>query len=103
MSALNSSTLVQKLWNYCNGLCDDGMSYGDYSSKRLRAGYEQLTSLALIFNKSPMEIVRAWLNWGAYLSPEPSSPRSKPTLRARKHRGNSLLAVPFPQVKGARQ
>lgn len=23
-------TLVQKLWNYCNVLRDDGMSYGDY-------------------------------------------------------------------------
>jgi type I restriction enzyme M protein len=27
---VNTSTLVQKLWNYCNVLRDDGMSYGDY-------------------------------------------------------------------------
>jgi HsdM N-terminal domain len=27
---MNTSTLVQKLWNYCNVLRDDGMSYGDY-------------------------------------------------------------------------
>ena len=27
---MNSSTLVQKLWNHCNVLRDDGMSYGDY-------------------------------------------------------------------------
>ncbi len=27
---MNASTLVQKLWNYCNVLRDDGMSYGDY-------------------------------------------------------------------------
>jgi len=27
---LNTSTLVQKLWNDCNVLRDDGMSYGDY-------------------------------------------------------------------------
>ena len=27
---MNSATLVQKLWNYCNVLRDDGMSYGDY-------------------------------------------------------------------------
>jgi type I restriction enzyme M protein len=26
---MNTSTLVQKLWNYCNVLRDDGMSYGD--------------------------------------------------------------------------
>ena len=27
---MNSATIVQKLWNYCNVLRDDGMSYGDY-------------------------------------------------------------------------
>jgi len=26
----DSSALVQKLWNYCNVLRDDGVSYGDY-------------------------------------------------------------------------
>ena len=25
-----SATIVQRLWNYCNLLCDDGVSYGDY-------------------------------------------------------------------------
>ena len=25
-----SSTIVQRLWNYCNVLRDDSMSYGDY-------------------------------------------------------------------------
>jgi len=34
---MNASTLVQKLWNYCKVLRDDGMSYGDY--------VEQLTYL----------------------------------------------------------
>jgi type I restriction enzyme M protein len=24
------SAIVQKLWNYCNILRDDGLSYGDY-------------------------------------------------------------------------
>ncbi len=27
---MNPPTLVQKLWNYCSVLRDDGMSYGDY-------------------------------------------------------------------------
>ena len=27
---MNFATLVQKLWNYCNVLRDDGMSYGDF-------------------------------------------------------------------------
>ncbi len=30
---MNASILVQKLWNYCNVLRDDGMSYGDYLEK----------------------------------------------------------------------
>jgi len=34
---MNTSTLVQKLWNYCDVLRDDGVSYGDY--------VEQLTYL----------------------------------------------------------
>ena len=32
-----STAIVQKLWNYCNILRDDGLSYGDYT--------EQLTFL----------------------------------------------------------
>lgn len=36
----NSQQLVQKLWNYCNVLRDDGMSYGDY--------VEQLTYLLFL-------------------------------------------------------
>lgn len=37
---MNTSTLVQKLWNYCNVLRNDGMSYGDY--------VEQLTYLLFL-------------------------------------------------------
>ncbi len=36
----HSATLVQKLWNYCNILRDDGLSYGDY--------VEQLTFLLFL-------------------------------------------------------
>src|SRR5437667_11172781 len=35
-----SSAIVQKLWNYCNVLRDDGLSYGDY--------VEQLTYLLFL-------------------------------------------------------
>jgi type I restriction enzyme M protein len=35
-----TSQIVQKLWNYCNVLRDDGMSYGDY--------VEQLTYLLFL-------------------------------------------------------
>jgi len=37
---MSSADIVQKLWNYCNVLRDDGMSYGDY--------VEQLTYLLFL-------------------------------------------------------
>jgi len=37
---VNTANIVQKLWNYCNVLRDDGMSYGDY--------VEQLTYLLFL-------------------------------------------------------
>jgi type I restriction enzyme M protein len=37
---MTSTAIVQKLWNYCNVLRDDGMSYGDY--------VEQLTYLLFL-------------------------------------------------------
>jgi len=40
--------LVQKLWNYCNILRDDGLSYGDYASAWLSTGSEQLTFLLFL-------------------------------------------------------
>lgn len=27
---MNTASIVQKFWNYCNVLRDDGMNYGDY-------------------------------------------------------------------------
>lgn len=55
-----SSQLVQKLWNYCNILRDDGLFYGYY--------VEQLTFL--LFLKMADEQSRALFNkpspkWGA--------------------------------------
>ena len=43
-----SNQLVQKLWNYCNILRDDGLSYGDYPSVWLSTGSEQLTFLLFL-------------------------------------------------------
>src|SRR6202049_429468 len=37
---MTSNGIVQKLWNYCNVLRDDGLSYGDY--------LEQLTFLLFL-------------------------------------------------------
>jgi type I restriction enzyme M protein len=40
MSTNHSRDVVQRLWNYCNTLRDDGLSYGDY--------VEQLTFLLFL-------------------------------------------------------
>jgi len=50
--ANESATIVQRLWNYCNVLRDDGVSYGDY--------VEQLTYL--LFLKMDDEQTRAPFN-----------------------------------------
>ena len=55
-----SQQLVQKLWNYCNILRDDGPSYGDYASTKLSTGSEQLTFL--LFLKMADEQSRAPFN-----------------------------------------
>ena len=57
----NPQQLVQKLWNYCNILRDDGLSYGDY--------VEQLTFL--LFLKMVDEQARPPFN---RLSPIPLPP-----------------------------
>jgi len=40
---MTPTAIVSKLWNYCNVLRDDGMSYGDY--------VEQLTALTLALSQ----------------------------------------------------
>ncbi len=45
----NSATIVQRVWNYCNVLRDDGMSYGDY--------LEQLTYLLFLKMADEMGLV----------------------------------------------
>jgi type I restriction enzyme M protein len=62
-----SASLVQKVWNYCNVLRDDGVSYGDY--------VEQLTYLLFLkmadeqtkppFNKPPT--IPQGLDWQSLL------------------------------------
>jgi type I restriction enzyme M protein len=61
-----SSTIVQRLWNYCNVLRDDGVSYGDY--------VEQLTYLLFlkmddenVHQLSRISSIPADLNWQSLL------------------------------------
>lgn len=64
-----SSTIVQKIWNFCNTLRDDGVSYGDY--------LEQLTYLLFLkmadeYSKPPHKRtdikIPAKLNWESLVS-----------------------------------
>ena len=56
----SASQLLQKLWNYCSILRDDGLSYGDYASATLSTGSEQL--MFLLFLKMADEQSRAPFN-----------------------------------------
>ncbi len=68
--ASESSTIVQRVWNYCNVLRDDGVSYGDY--------VEQLTYLLFLkmddeqtkppFNKESQ--IPKHLRWSTLVSKE---------------------------------
>ncbi|MBI1808052.1 MAG: SAM-dependent DNA methyltransferase [Ignavibacteria bacterium] len=65
--ANESSTIVQRLWNYCNVLRDDGVSYGDY--------VEQLTYLLFLKMADEQErelkkksSIPKELNWQSLLS-----------------------------------
>ncbi len=73
----NPTALVQKLWNYCNILRDDGLSYGDY--------VEQLTFL--LFLKMADE--QAWPPFNK-LSPIPKG-KDWPALLAKD--GDKLVML----------
>jgi len=61
---MNTPSIVQKLWNYCNVLRDDGMSYGDY--------VEQLTYL--LFLKMADEPVCVRTRTGRRAGKQPEEP-----------------------------
>lgn len=60
---MTTATIVQRVWNYCNTLRDDGVSYGDY--------VEQLTYLLFLkmadeYSKPPYNkkiSIHEELNW----------------------------------------
>jgi type I restriction enzyme M protein len=62
----HSQQIVQKLWNYCNVLRDDGMSYGDY--------VEQLTYL--LFLKMADERTKPPYNQSSQIPKDYNWPRS---------------------------
>lgn len=89
-----SNTIVQRVWNYCNVLRDDGMSYGDY--------LEQLTYL--LFLKMDAEnqqlgktsAIPAGCNWASLraLSGDPLETHYRHVLEA-LGQGSGLIPVIF--------
>jgi type I restriction enzyme M protein len=48
------ATIVQRLWNYCNVLRDDGVSYGDYVDQwRWQAVLKQTFERRLLLQDRP--------------------------------------------------
>jgi type I restriction enzyme M protein len=52
---MTSAAIVSKLWNYCNVLRDDGMSYGDYVEQLtyllfLKMADERTEAMGSVFN-----------------------------------------------------
>jgi len=78
---MNTSTIVQKLWNYCNVLRDDGMSYGDY--------VEQLTYL--LFLKMADERTKAPYNQKNPVPEKYSWSSLAPTLTLPRLRGKEII------------
>ena len=72
---MTSPAIVQKLWNYCNVLRDDGMSYGDY--------VEQLTYL--LFLKMADERREKWGQAGFSTATKPVSVSSGAETKASKN------------------
>jgi type I restriction enzyme M protein len=49
---MTAPALVQKLWNYCNILRDDGLSYGDYVEVRAARAFTFLLFLKMADEQS---------------------------------------------------
>ncbi|MFO1405886.1 MAG: type I restriction-modification system subunit M N-terminal domain-containing protein [Azonexus sp.] len=55
---MNSSTLIQKVWNFCHTLRDDGVGYGDYLEQLTYLLFLKLTHANITPNK-PTSLIRS--------------------------------------------
>jgi type I restriction enzyme M protein len=60
-----SSTIVQRVWNYCNVLRDDGVSYGDYLEQLTYLLFLKMDDEARLLGKP--SAIPADLNWQSLL------------------------------------
>ncbi len=61
-----SSTIVQRLWNYCNVLRDDGTSYGDYVEQLTYLLFLKMDQESMSMLSKPSAIPEQY-NWGSLL------------------------------------
>jgi type I restriction enzyme M protein len=69
---MSSANIVQKLWNYCNVLRDDGMSYGDYVEQLtyllfLKMADERTKLYSNLKGEQASEIVPEHYNWSSLI------------------------------------
>jgi len=67
VSASSSSNIVQRVWNYCNVLRDDGMSYGDYVEQLTYLLFLKMADEQVEYYEAESPIPEA-LNWQSLLS-----------------------------------
>ncbi|NJN96214.1 MAG: SAM-dependent DNA methyltransferase [Anaerolineales bacterium] len=89
------STLVQRVWNYCHILRDDGVSYGDY--------LEQLTYLLFLKmagERSPTGIIPPELSWASLIHLKGEAlDRHYRHILAELGQGTGLVAAIFRQAR----
>ncbi|MCK6630374.1 MAG: type I restriction-modification system subunit M N-terminal domain-containing protein [Anaerolineae bacterium] len=90
-----TSTLVQRVWNYCHILRDDGVSYGDY--------LEQLTYLLFLKmagERDPAGVIPPELSWASLVALRGDAlNRHYQHILAELGRGTGLVAAIFRQAR----
>ncbi len=68
MSTVNPAALVQKLWNYCSVLRDDGLSYGDYVEQLTYLLFLKMADEQARLHPGRAVAVPAGLDWASLLA-----------------------------------
>ena len=61
--ATNPSAIVNKIWNYCNVLRDDGVSYGDYLEQLTYILFLKMADEKEALNDGQLNLIPKKYNW----------------------------------------
>ncbi len=90
-----SATIVQRLWNYCNVLRDDGVSYGDYVEQLTYLLFLKMDDEGALLLGQPSALPSAY-NWSSLRDLEGAALESHyRTLLLELGRGSGLIPVIF--------